>query len=192
MSRDPLNVKRLKGARVGCSKQSLRALRFKNMKAGILTISDKGARQEREDASGPAVSALLSAMGAVILKYEIIPDEVEIISAKLVEYADALHLDIVVTTGGTGVAPRDVTPEATRMVLDKEVPGMAEAMRMESLKKTPHAMISRAMAGIRGRTLIINLPGSPKAAKENLTALIKAIPHAVSKIQGDPSECATP
>ena len=161
------------------------------MKAGILTISDKGSRHEREDVSGPAVSALLSAMGAVILKYEIIPDEVEIIKTKLMEYADALHLDIVVTTGGTGVAPRDVTPDATRMVIEKEVPGMAEAMRMESLKKTPHAMISRAMAGIRGRTLIINLPGSPKAAKENLTAILKAIPHAVSKIQGDPSECAT-
>jgi molybdenum cofactor synthesis domain-containing protein len=162
------------------------------MKAGILTISDKGARQEREDASGPAVSALLSEIGAIIEKYEIIPDEVEIIKAKLVEYTDVFHLDVVVTTGGTGVAPRDVTPDATRMVIDKEVPGMAEAMRMESLKKTPHAVISRAMAGIRGRTLIINLPGSPKAAQENLTAILKAIPHAVSKIQGDPSECATP
>ena len=163
----------------------------KKMKAGILTISDKGARHEREDASGPAVSDLLSAIGAVIEKYEIIPDEVDIIKAKLVEYTDALHLDIVITTGGTGVSPRDVTPDATRVVIDREVPGMAEAMRMESLKKTPHAVISRAMAGIRGRTLIINLPGSPKAAKENLTAILKAIPHAVSKIQGDPSECAT-
>src|SRR3990170_4020455 len=111
------------------------------MKAGILTISDKGARQEREDASGPAVSELLSAIGAVIEKYEIIPDEVEVIKEKLVEYADALHLDLIVTTGGTGVAPRDVTPDATKMVIDKEVPGMAEAMRMESLKKTPHAVI---------------------------------------------------
>ena len=162
------------------------------MKAGILTISDKGARQEREDASGPAVSELLSAIGAVIEKYEIIPDEVEIIKGKLVEYADFLHLDIVVTTGGTGVAPRDVTPDATRMVIEKEIPGMAEAMRTESLKKTPHAVISRAIAGIRGRTLMINLPGSPRGATENLCAILSAIPHAVAKIQGDPADCATP
>jgi molybdenum cofactor synthesis domain-containing protein len=161
------------------------------MKAGILTISDKGARHEREDASGPAVSELLSSINAVIEKYEIIPDEVEIIKAKLLEYSDTLHLDIIVTTGGTGVAPRDVTPDATKMIIEKEIPGMAEAMRMESLKKTPHAMISRAMAGIRGKTLIINLPGSPKGAKENLNAILKAIPHAVSKIQGDQSDCAT-
>jgi len=107
------------------------------------------------------------------------------------EYADKLHLDVIVTTGGTGVAPRDVTAEATRMVIEKEIPGMAEAMRMESLKKTPHAVISRAMAGIRGRSLIINLPGSPKAATENLKAILKAIPHAISKIKGDPAECAT-
>ncbi|MCX5894890.1 MAG: MogA/MoaB family molybdenum cofactor biosynthesis protein [Proteobacteria bacterium] len=162
------------------------------MKAGILTISDKGSRHEREDTSGPAVSALLAEIGASIVKYEIIPDEKEVIKDKLLEYADVLHLDVIVTTGGTGVAPRDVTPEATKMVIDKEVPGMAEAMRMESLKKTPHAVISRAMAGIRGRALIINLPGSPKAATENLRTILPAIPHAVSKIQGDPTECATP
>ena len=161
------------------------------MKAGILTISDKGARQERIDTSGPAVAAVLAEIGATIEKYEIIPDEKEVIARKLVEYADDLRLDLVVTTGGTGVAPRDVTPDATRMVIEKEVPGMAEAMRMESLKKTPHAVISRALAGIRGRTLIINLPGSPRGATENLRTILAAIPHAVSKIQGDPSECAT-
>ncbi len=161
------------------------------MKAGILTISDKGFRQEREDASGPAVSSLLLEIGADVEKYEIIPDEVDIIKEKLILYSDVFHLDLIITTGGTGVAPRDVTPDATRMVIEKEVPGMAEAMRMESLKKTPHAVISRAMAGIRGRTLIINLPGSPKAAKENLATILKAIPHAISKIQGDSSECAT-
>jgi molybdopterin adenylyltransferase len=162
------------------------------MKAGILTISDKGSRQERVDTSGPAVTAVLAEIDAVIEKYEIIPDEQEIIARKLVEYADNLRLDLVITTGGTGVAPRDVTPDATRMVIEKEVPGMAEAMRMESLKKTPHAVISRAMAGIRGRTLIINLPGSPRGATENLRAILQAIPHAVSKIQGDTSDCATP
>ena len=161
------------------------------MKAGILTISDKGARQERADTSGPAVAAVLAEIGALIEKYEIIPDEKEVIARKLVEYADTLRLDLVVTTGGTGVAPRDVTPDATKMVIEKEVPGMAEAMRMESLKKTPHAVISRALAGIRGRTLIINLPGSPRGATENLRTILSAIPHAVSKIQGDPSECAT-
>ena len=161
------------------------------MKAGILTISDKGARQERIDTSGPAVAAVLSEIGATIEKYEIIPDEKEVIARKLVEYADTMRFDLVVTTGGTGVAPRDVTPDATKMVIEKEVPGMAEAMRMESLKKTPHAVISRAIAGIRGRTLIINLPGSPRGATENLRTILSAIPHAVSKKQGDPSECAT-
>jgi molybdenum cofactor synthesis domain-containing protein len=161
------------------------------MKTGILTISDKGARQERIDTSGPAVGEVLKSIGAVIEKYEIIPDEKEVIAHKLVEYADDLRLDLVVTTGGTGVAPRDVTPDATRMVIEKEIPGMAEAMRIESLKKTPHAVISRATAGIRGRTLIINLPGSPRGATENLRTILRAIPHAVLKIQGDPSECAT-
>ena len=161
------------------------------MKAGILTISDKGARQERIDTSGPAVTAVLAEIGATIEKYEIIPDEKEVIARKLVEYADTMRFDLVVTTGGTGVAPRDVTPDATKMVIEKEVPGMAEAMRMESLKKTPHAVISRAIAGIRGRTLIINLPGSPRGATENLRTILSAIPHAVSKIPGDPSECAT-
>ena len=162
------------------------------MKTGILTISDKGARQERVDTSGPAVAEVLKGIGAVIDKYEIIPDEIAVIAQKLVEYADDLHLDLVITTGGTGVAPRDVTPDATRMVIEKEIPGMAEAMRTESLKKTPHAVISRAIAGIRGRTLMINLPGSPRGATENLRAILSAIPHAVAKIQGDPADCATP
>lgn len=162
------------------------------MKAGILTISDKGSRRERVDTSGPAVIEVLKEIGAVIEKYEIIPDEMDIISHKLVEYTDTLHLDLVLTTGGTGVAPRDVTPDATRMVIEREVPGMAEAMRMESLKKTPHAVISRAIAGIRGRTLIINLPGSPRGATENLRAILDAIPHAIEKIQGDTAECAAP
>jgi len=162
------------------------------MKTGILTISDKGARQERVDTSGPAVIEVLAEIGAIIVKYEIIADEKDAIANKIIEYADTLQLDLVVTTGGTGVAPRDVTPDATRMVIEKEVPGMAEAMRMESLKKTPHAVISRAIAGIRGRTLIINLPGSPRGATENLRTILSAIPHAVAKIQGDPADCAAP
>ena len=160
------------------------------MKAAVLTISDKGSAGQRQDTSGPAVAEVLKAIGAEIVRYEIVPDEVDAISGKLMEYADSLALDLVVTTGGTGVAPRDLTPEATLKVIDREVPGMAEAMRMESFKKTPHALISRAVAGIRKQTLIINLPGSPRGATENLQFILKAIPHAVDKIKGDPSECA--
>ncbi|MEI6125454.1 MAG: MogA/MoaB family molybdenum cofactor biosynthesis protein [Pseudomonadota bacterium] len=161
------------------------------MSTGVLTISDKGFAKEREDTSGPAVCELLKSIGAVIERFEIIPDEIQAITAKLMEYADTLQLDLVVTTGGTGVAPRDITPDATRKVLDKDIPGMAEAMRMESFKKTPHAVISRAMAGIRKKTLIINLPGSPRGATENLQVVLQAIPHTVKKIKGDPSDCAT-
>jgi molybdenum cofactor synthesis domain-containing protein len=160
------------------------------MRAAVLTISDKGSIGLRQDTSGPAVAAVLKTIGAAIEKYEIVPDEVEVIAGKLIEYADVLGLDLVITTGGTGVAPRDLTPEATSRVIDREVPGMAEAMRMESFKKTPHALISRAIAGIRRQTLIINLPGSPRGATENLQFILKAIPHAVEKIKGDPSECA--
>jgi len=160
------------------------------MRAGIVTISDKGSAGERTDTSGPAVGELLKSIGAVVEKYEIVPDDRQAIEAKLIAYADTEQLDVVVTTGGTGVAPRDLTPDATRAVIDREVPGMAEAMRMESFKKTPHAVISRAIAGIRGQTLIINLPGSPRGATENLQCILKAIPHAVAKIKGDPSDCA--
>ncbi len=160
------------------------------MKAGVLTISDKGSRNERKDESGPVVSELLLSIGAKVENYEIIPDEKDVIELKLIEYSDKMSLDIIVTTGGTGVSPRDLTPDATLAVLDREIPGFAEAMRMESFKKTPHALISRAVAGVRGNTLIINLPGSPKGAKENLEILLKSIPHTVSKLQGDPTDCA--
>jgi molybdopterin adenylyltransferase len=160
------------------------------MRAGVLTISDKGFAKQRKDTSGPKVSDILSEINAIVEKYEIVPDEKEAIKAKLLQYSDELKLDLVVTTGGTGVSPRDVTPEATKEIIDREIPGIAEAMRMESFKATPHAVISRAMAGIRKRTLIINLPGSPKAASENLKTILKAIPHTVLKIKGDPSECA--
>jgi len=160
------------------------------MKAAVLTISDKGSVGQRKDTSGPAVAEVLKTIGAEVVKYEIVPDEIEIISGRLREYADSLGIDLIITTGGTGVAPRDLTPEATRMVIDREVPGMAEAMRMESFKKTPHALISRAIVGIRKQSLIINLPGSPKGATENLQFILKAIPHAVEKIKGDPSDCA--
>ena len=160
------------------------------MKAGILTLSDKGARGERTDLSGPALSEWLRSRGVETASYEMIPDEMELISAKLCEWADSGTLDIILTTGGTGVSPRDVTPEATVKVLERVIPGLGELMRFRSLSKTPSASLSRAVAGIRGKTLIINLPGSPKGAVENIEAVWDAIPHAVAKIQGDPSDCA--
>jgi molybdopterin adenylyltransferase len=160
------------------------------MKAAVLTVSDKGAAGLRQDTSGPAVGEVLRGIGAEIDLFEIVPDERQAIRDKLIEYADQRGFDLIVTTGGTGVSPRDITPDVTREVIDREIPGMGELMRMHSFAKTPHAAISRAMAGIRRQTLIINLPGSPKGATENLLAILKAIPHAVSKIKGDPSDCA--
>lgn len=160
------------------------------MKAGILTLSDKGARGERIDLSGPALTDWLGRNGVETAIYEMIPDDMELISAKLAEWADSGAMDIILTTGGTGVSPRDVTPEATMKILERVIPGLGELMRFRSLAKTPSAAISRAVAGIRGRTLIINLPGSPKGAVENLEAVWDTVPHAVAKIQGDPSDCA--
>ena len=160
------------------------------MKAGILTLSDKGARGERTDLSGPALSDWLRPKGVETARYEMIPDDEGRIAEKLSEWADSGDLDIILTTGGTGVSPRDVTPEATMKILDKLIPGLGELMRFKSLAKTPSAAISRAVAGIRGATLIINLPGSPKGAVENLEAVWDAVPHAVAKIQGDPGDCA--
>jgi molybdenum cofactor synthesis domain-containing protein len=157
----------------------------------VLTLSDKGARGEREDISGKILAEMLASISGQVEKYEIIPDDRVLIQEKLILYADQLGVDVIATTGGTGVGPRDVTPEATRAVIDKEIPGMAEAMRLAGLKKTPLAMISRAVVGCRGRTLIINLPGSPKGVRENLEAILPAIPHAVEKLKGDPAECAT-
>ncbi|HEY3309974.1 MAG TPA: MogA/MoaB family molybdenum cofactor biosynthesis protein [Desulfuromonadaceae bacterium] len=160
------------------------------MKAAILTLSDKGSRGERADASGPALSSWLAAREVETGRAEIIPDEAVLIADKLREWADSGEFDLILTTGGTGVSPRDVTPDATLQVVERVIPGFGEVMRAKSMEKTPHAMISRAIAGIRGRCLIINLPGSPKGAVENLDAVWPAIPHAVAKIQGDPSECA--
>ena len=162
------------------------------MKAGILTLSDKGAKGERKDLSGPALREWLEQRGVETSVYEMIPDEKDLISAKLVEWADKAEVDIILTTGGTGVSPRDVTPDATVTVLDRVIPGLGELMRMRSLAKTPSAALSRAVGGIRGRTLIINLPGSPRGAVENIEAVWDCVPHAVAKIQGDQSDCATP
>lgn len=157
---------------------------------GILTISDKGSRGEREDLSGPEIRRIVSALPAKVEAYEIIPDEEEVIVQKLLEYVDWKKVDLLLTTGGTGLSPRDVTPEATRKVLHKEVPGLGEAMRLEGLKITPLAMLSRAVCGIRCHSLIINLPGSPDAVRENLTVLLPVLKHALEKIQGDPFDCA--
>jgi molybdopterin adenylyltransferase len=160
------------------------------MRTAIITLSDKGSIGERVDESGLVIREMLSGMGAVIDHYEVLPDDTARIIGVLTRLADSGTIDLIVTTGGTGVAPRDVTPEATRAVIDRELPGMAEAMRAESLKKTPHAMISRAVAGVRKQTLIVNLPGSPRAVRENLAVILPALSHAIEKIQGDPSDCA--
>lgn len=159
------------------------------MKAAILTLSDKGSRGERADVSGPVLASWLAEREVAIARTEVIPDEADLISAKLAEWADSGAFDLILTTGGTGVSPRDVTPEATERVLDRVIPGFGEAMRAASLTKTPQAMISRAVSGVRKQTLIVNLPGSPRGAIENLEAVWPAIPHALKKIQGDTGDC---
>lgn len=161
------------------------------IRAGVITVSDRGAAGQREDQSGPEIERMLRAVGAEVTRRTVIPDESRLIRDTLVDWADRQRIDLIITTGGTGVSPRDVTPDATLDVIEKQVPGMAEAMRRESHSITPHALISRAVVGIRGRTLIINLPGSPRGARENLTVLLPALPHAIEKIRGDEGECAS-
>jgi molybdopterin adenylyltransferase len=156
----------------------------------ILTVSDKGSQRKREDKSGETIKEIISQMDARVIDYAIVPDERDIIAKKLAGWADTGNVDVVITTGGTGLAPRDVTPEATLDVVDRIAPGFAEAMRAESLKKTPHAMLSRAVAGVRKKTLIINLPGSPKAVRECLEVIMPALPHAMETLRGEASECA--
>jgi len=155
---------------------------------GILTISDKGSQGQRYDRSGEVIRDCLSALDSRVVKYEVIPDEVEVIAGKLAEWADEGGVDVILTTGGTGLSRRDVTPEATLSVVDKSVPGFAEAMRARSLEKTPMAVLSRGAAGVRGECLIINLPGSPKAVQECLEVVLPAVPHAVEIIKGEVTE----
>ncbi|AFV11066.1 molybdenum cofactor biosynthesis protein MoaB [Thermacetogenium phaeum DSM 12270] len=162
------------------------------MKVAVLTASDKGARGEREDRSAEVIKEMVSQIGGEVVAYDVVPDEKELLKKKLLEYADARGLDLVLTTGGTGLSPRDVTPEATLEVIERQIPGIPEAMRLKGLDKTPHAMLSRAVAGSRGRTLIVNLPGSPQAVRENLEVVLPAIPHAVEILQGRGGECARP
>jgi molybdopterin adenylyltransferase len=157
------------------------ALRF-----AILTVSDRSARGERPDLSGPALVALVNAQGWQVERTAILADDLTALRETMAVWADGADLDVILTTGGTGFSPRDVTPEATRLVIEREAPGLAEAMRFESLKFTPHAMLSRALAGIRGNVLIINLPGSPKAAVENLQVILPVLPHAVELLHNDP------
>jgi molybdenum cofactor synthesis domain-containing protein len=157
-----------------------------NHRFGILTISDRSARGERPDLSGPALVELVTAAGWTVVRTAILADDLATLQETLIAWADEGQLDIILTIGGTGFAPRDVTPEATRAVIEREAPGLAEAMRAESLKVTSHAMLSRAVAGIRGKTLIINLPGSPKAAVENLQVVLPVLAHAVELLREEP------
>lgn len=159
------------------------------MKVAILTVSDKGYVGERGDKSGQVIREMVTKAGAEVIAYEIVPDEREMIAEKLIAWADQNQADLVLTTGGTGFSPRDVTPEATLTVIDRLAPGFAEAMRHESLKITPHAMLSRAISGIRKKTLIINLPGSPKAVAECLQTILPSLPHGVEVLRGEGQEC---
>lgn len=160
------------------------------IRTGILTVSDKGSRGERVDGTGPAIREVLESQGYSIEYYGMVPDEIERISMELIHMSDTLKLDLVLTNGGTGFSARDVTPEATLKVIERIVPGIPEAMRAKSLEITPKAMLSRAAAGIRGKTLIINLPGSPKGAVENLQVIMPALPHGIEILTGVGGECA--
>ena len=155
------------------------------IRVGIITMSDRSSRGERDDLSGPEIRKWAEARGYRVERQEIIPDDFDTIQRKLIELADS-GIELVLTTGGTGFAPRDVTPEATRAVIERDAPGIAEALRAESLRVTRHAMLSRAVAGLRGQTLIINLPGNPKAVRENLAVLLPVLPHALDLLTARP------
>jgi molybdopterin adenylyltransferase len=164
----------------------------KEFRTGVLTISDKGSQGKRVDESGKTAVSMLQNAGFSVVQTRIVPDDRQQIAGTLNEWVDKDCLSLIVTSGGTGLSPTDVTPQAMKDVIEFEVPGMVEAMRAESLKKTPHAMISRAMAGVRKRCLIINLPGSPGGVRDNLSVVLPALKHALEKLAGDASDCATP
>jgi len=158
-----------------------------SLRFAVLTVSDRSWRGERPDASGPALIDKVKSQGWVVVRENILPDDLTMLREFLMSWCDRGDMDVILTTGGTGFAPRDVTPEATRAVIEREAPGLAEAMRAASAAKSPHAMLSRAVAGIRGSVLIINLPGSPKAAVENFQVVMPALEHAVMLLREDPA-----
>jgi molybdopterin adenylyltransferase len=159
------------------------------IKVAIITVSDKGSKGQREDISGETIRFILEKIEAQVISYKIVPDEIDLIKEAIIEAVDITKVDLVLTTGGTGLAVRDVTPEATMAVVDKLVPGISEMIRKEGFQKTPKAILSRAVAGIRKRSLIINLPGSPKGVRESLNVILEALPHGIDILKGDASEC---
>lgn len=161
------------------------------LRFGILTLSDRSSRGERPDSSGPALVNMIQAEGWSVVKQSLLPDDEAAIREILMSWAEDGEMDVILTTGGTGFSPRDVTPEATRAVIERDAPGLAEAMRAASLRVTPHAMLSRIVTGIRGKTLIINLPGSPKGAVENLQVILPVLPHAIQLLREDPASEST-
>ena len=161
------------------------------LRFGILTLSDRSSRGERPDSSGPALVSLIQAEGWSVVKQSLLPDDEAAIREILISWADDGEMDVILTTGGTGFSPRDVTPEATRAAIERDAPGLAEAMRAASLRVTPHAMLSRIVTGIRRKTLIINLPGSPKGAVENLQVILPVLPHAIQLLREDPASEST-
>lgn len=158
------------------------------IKVAIITVSDRSAHGERKDLSGNTIREMLGEIEAEVVWYKIVPDELEVIKSTLKEAIEKWEADLVLTTGGTGLAVRDVTPEATREVVEKIVPGICEAMRLESFKKTPRAILSRAIAGTRGRSLIINLPGSPRGVRESLAVILEALPHGIAILKGEATD----
>jgi molybdopterin adenylyltransferase len=162
------------------------------IRVGVVTVSDKGHTGEREDVSGPLLADLSRKIGAEVVRQEIVPDERLEIERVLIELADEVGVDLIVTTGGSGLTPRDVTPEATRAVIEREVPGLAEALRFVGYRRTPLAVLSRGVAGVRGRTLIVNLPGSPRAVREGMETLSPILPHAVKMVRGVDTEHSMP
>ncbi len=184
MPREGIFVKVLSGGRIKTGDP----VAVLHITAAVITLSDKGAKGERTDESGPLIARLLSAAGAGVIHYEMIPDEAEMLRERLIRYSSLV--DLIITTGGTGLSDRDITPEATASVVERQLPGLAEAMRAHGMQKTRRAMLSRGIAGTRGACLIINLPGSPKAVREGLEAVIDVIPHAISKIKGPEEDCA--
>ncbi|MBW1712714.1 MAG: MogA/MoaB family molybdenum cofactor biosynthesis protein [Deltaproteobacteria bacterium] len=160
-----------------------------SFKAAVVTVSDSAAQGDRQDLTGPALAEVLTSAGFEVAQVVVVPDEQEQISRVLKDLADGQTLNLILTAGGTGLSPRDRTPEATLAVIDRQAPGLPEAMRRAGLAKTPHAALSRGVAGTRGLSLILNLPGSPKGAKESLESVLPALPHALEKLAGDPSPC---